>query len=386
MKNKNYLLFNPSMIIIVVLLIILIPVFIWSKSAYLEQVTHAKGSVIASAKTQSIQTAIDGVIDNILVKEGAHVKQGEKLIILDKTQIEASYEAIFAKVAALSATLSRLKSEVYGIPLTFSKDVEKYPEFENMQRSLFDRRQLSLSDELKIYYESLDLLTNELKIYEILLKHGDIGQIEINKLKQQIIDIKGKITNRKNKYFQDSQTELNKVEEELSTRLQELEEKKVNLEHTTIVASKDSIVKNILITTQGAKVRAGEIILELVPTNDKLIVEAKIDPKNFSFIKVGQKVAVKLDAYDYSIYGIFNGKVSYISPDALEDKTNRDTEYYFRVLIELNNEELISKNGKIIKINPGMSCDVDIITGKRTVFDYIVKPITKTLSESFKER
>ncbi len=103
-------------------------------------------------------------------------------------------------------------------------------------------------------------------------------------------------------------------------------------------------------------------------------------------IKLGQKAAVKLDAYDYSIYGIFHGVVSYISPDSLSEKTQKGEEFYFRVQIELDTKELIAKNGKKIEISPGMSATIDIITGEKTVFDYMTKPIVKTLSESFKER
>ena len=270
--------------------------------------------------------------------------------------------------------------------MVFSADVKQYPEFVSAQTALFKRKQKAINDEVSVYQESLTLLESELKLNSLLLKTGDIGAVEINKLKRQIIDIKGQITNKQNKYFQDSLAELTKTEEELSTRLQELEDKKATLEHSSITAPVDAIVKNILITTQGAKVRPGDVILELVPSNDKLIVEAKFNPKELSFIKLGQKAAVKLDAYDYSIYGIFHGNVSYISPDSLSERTQKGEEFYFRVQIELDTKELIAKNGKKIEISPGMSATIDIITGEKTVFDYMTKPIVKTLSESFKER
>ena len=385
-KNENSWFLNPIVIILGTLFVIVIPLIIWSKQATLEQISHARGNVIASAKTQSIQTAIDGVITKVWVKEGEKVKQGQELIILDKIQTQAAYDASFAKVAALNASLSRLKSEVYGIPLSFTEDVKQYPEFIITQTALFQRRQKALNDELGIIKESLLILQDELKLTSTLLKTGDIGNVEINKLRRQVIDLKGQITNKQNKYFQDSQTELTKTEEELSTKLQELEDRKATLEHSSITAPIDAIVKNILITTQGAKVKPGDVILELVPSNDKLIVEAKINPKELSFIKLGQKTAIKLDAYDYSIYGIFHGNVSYISPDTLIERTQKGEEFYFRVQVELDTKELIAKNGKKIEIAPGMTADVDIVTGDRTVFDYLTKPITKTLSESFKER
>jgi multidrug efflux pump subunit AcrA (membrane-fusion protein) len=384
-ENTRWFL-NPIIIVVGTFLIIVLPAFFWSREAYLEQSSHAKGTVIASAKTQSIQTAIDGIINKILVKEGQLVAKDEEIIILDSVQNQAAYDAIFSKVAALNAALARLKSEVYAVPLVFPSDVQQYPEFITTQTALFKRRQTAIQDEVSIIKESLTLLNQELVLYNSLLKMGDIGIVEINKLKRQIIELKGQITNKQNKYFQDSQAELTKTEEELSTKLQELEDKKVTLEHSSIIAPINAIVKNIVITTQGAKVKPGDVILELVPSNDKLIVEAKINPKELSFIKLGQKAGVKLDAYDYSIYGIFHGIVSYISPDALSEQTKKGEELFFRVQIELTTKELIAKNGKTIEISPGMTAEVDIITGERTVFDYMTKPIIKTMSESFSEK
>lgn len=386
-RNENgSWLFNPVTVIFSTLLIIVMPVLYWSKQATLEQISRATGIVIASAKTQSIQTAIDGVVNKVLVKEGEYVKEGEEIIVLDKIQTQAAYDSSFAKVAALNATLVRVKSEIYGKALVFSDEFKQYPEFVSAQTALFKRKQKALNDEIAVLKESLLILEEELRLNTSLLKTGDIGKVEINKLKRQIIDIKGQITNKQNKYFQESLGELTKVEEELSTKLQELEDKRVTLEHSSITAPVNAIVKNILITTQGARVRPGDVILELVPSNDKLIIEAKFNPKELSFIKSGQKAAIKLDAYDYSIYGIFSGRVSYISPDSLSERTEKGEEFYFRVQIELDNKELIAKNGKKIEITPGMSASIDIITGERTVFDYLTKPIVKTISESFQER
>ena len=384
-ENNSWTL-NPIFIVLGMLFIVIIPILIWSKQAYLQQISHASGIVITSAKTQSIQTAIDGVINTVLVKEGENVNQGQEIIVLDKIQTQAAYESTFAKVAALNATLVRVKSEIYGKPLIFSDEFNQYPEFVSTQTALFHRKQKALNDEVGVYKESLKILEDQLKLFRSLLKTGDIGTVEINKLRREIIDIKGQITNKENKYFQDSLSELTKTEEELSTRLQELEDKKVTLEHSSITAPVSGIVKNILITTQGAKVRPGDVILELVPSNDKLIIEAKFNPKELSFIRLGQKAAVKLDAYDYSIYGIFKGVVTYISPDSISERTQKGEEFYFRVQVELDTKELIAKNGRKIEISPGMSSNIDIITGERTVFDYITKPIVKTLSESFQER
>lgn len=387
MRNNNSTIFlNPLVIIFGTLFILLVPFLMWSKDAYLEQISHATGSVIASAKTQSIQTAIDGVITEVLVHEGEQVRKDQELVLLNKQQNQAAFEAINGKVAALKAALTRLKSEVYGVALKFPDELKDYSEFVSTQTELYHRRKKALNDDIFALNESLSLTQSELNLNLPLLKTGDIGATEIIKLKKQIADMKGQITNKQNRYFQEAQVELTKIEEDLSIKLQELEDKKVNLEHSVIYAPMDAIVKNILITTKGAKVRPGDVILELVPSSDKLIVEAKFHPRDLSFIQIGQKAAVKLDAYDYSIYGIFHGIVKYISPDALIEKTQKGEEFYFRVQIELDTKELITKNGRKIEISPGMTANIDIVTGERTVFDYLAKPIVKTMSESFQER
>lgn len=377
---------NPLWIVFGSLLIVIVPFFTWASIATLDQVSHAQGQVIASAKTQEIQSANDGVIQKIFVREGDHVAKGEKLIILEKDQAQAAYDDSSAKVAALRASLVRLRAEVYGKPLVFPPDVVRYGEFVANQTELFYRRQQALNDEISALNDSLKLAEEELALNLPLLEHGDIGSTEIIRIKRQIADLKGQISNKRNKYFQDSQTEMTKAEEDLSTKEQELADRGITLERTTVTSPMDAIVKNILITTQGARVRPGDLILELVPSGDELIVEAKLSPSDISFIRPGERAAVKLDAYDYSIYGIFHGKVKYISPDTLIEKTAEGEKHYFRVQIALDQTRLVSKTGKKIDVVPGMTAQIDIITGERTVLNYLAKPIIKTLSESFHER
>lgn len=377
---------NPLWIVFGSLCVVIVPFLVWASYAQIDQISHAQGQVIATAKTQSIQSANDGVVDKIYVSEGQSVKKGDKLIVLEKSQAQASYDDSSAKVAALQAALVRLRAEVYGKPLIFSAEVKHYSDFVENQTALFHRRQQALNDEISALNESLKLAQDELNLNLPLLKSGDIGATEIIRLKRQIADLKGQISNKRNKYFQDSQAEMTKAEEELSTKEQELTDRSITLERTTIVSQMDAIVKNIILTTQGARVRPGDVILELVPSGDQLIVEAKLSPSDISFIKKGQKAAVKLDAYDYSIYGIFHGSVKYISPDTLVEKTERGDKNYFRVQIALDQTQLISKSGKKIEIAPGMGTQVDIITGSRSVLAYLTKPLTKTFSESFHER
>lgn len=388
-KNLPYLVrLNPLLLIFGSLLLVIVPFLIWANYAYIDQKSTTKGNIIASKKTQKIQSAIDGVIDEIKVKEGQFVSNGDTLVTLEKRQNKAALDGIQAKVASLRVKLFRLNAEVYGKKLIYPSNfiAKEYIEFINTQKKLFSLRQKAIKDEVKSLQNSINLKKEELKLNRPLVKSGDIGRIRLIEIEKEISELKGKVLNSKNKYFQTAQEEMTKAEEELSINEQLLNEKEVTLQRSVISSQMDAIVKDILITTRGAKVRPGDIVLELVPVDDKLIIEAKLSPIDISYVKVGQTAYVKLDTYDFSIYGMFMGKVSYISPDTIIEETNKGEEYHFKVQITLDKKELLSKNSEPIKIAPGMGAQVDIITGERTVMHYLTKPIIKTLDESFIER
>lgn len=379
---------NPVLLIFGMFLFVVIPFIIWSNYSILEQRSSAHGQVIVTTKTQKIQSAIDGVIDDIKVYEGQRIKKGDLIISLEKEQNKASMDAIKAKVASLKVKLHRLKAEVYGGNLEYSDNFvdEQYKDFISTQLKLYNLRQKALIDEVQTLKKSLKLKEEELRLNKPLVASGDIGRMKLIDIEREIADLKGKILSTENKYFQTSQEEMTKVEEELSINEENLIEKSVNLQRSDIFAQMDAIVKEVIITTKGAKVKPGDVILELVPLDEDLIIEAKLTPADISFIKVGQKAHVKFDTYDFSIYGMFDGKVVFISPDSIVEQTNKGDEFYFKVQIKLDKKKLVTKTGTELEITPGMGAQVDIITGERTVLTYLTKPIIKTLDESFKER
>ncbi len=376
---------NPLAVILGSFFILLIPFLLWSYFAKLEQISRANGQVIAVSKKQAIQSANDGVVKDIYVKEGQLVKKGEVIARLELSEFKADVEAIKANIAATEAHISRLKAEVFKKNLVFTPLSLEYPEFVSSQKELFKRKQDALNDEIKVLQSALKLARDELNLNLPLVEKGDIGATELIRLKRQVAELEGEIINKRNKYLQESQSELTKYEQELSTLKQEFTDKSVTLERAEIYAPVDAIVNNILITTKGAKLRAGDILMELVPTDD-LVIEAKLKPSEISFIKIGQKALVKLDAYDFSLYGSFDGEVKHISSDTILEKTAKGDEYFFRVLVSLNGKEVLSRAGKKVTILPGMGGQIDIITGERTVLSYLAKPIIKTLDESFTER
>ncbi len=371
-------------------LVIVIIFLVWASKAELEIVSMARGQVIASARTQIIQSANDGVISSLLVREGEKVIKGQLLVSLERSQALASQNDALGKVAALNAALVRLHAEVFGGPLVFSATVKKYPHFVKNQTELFNRRQQALKMEIEALENILKLAREELELNKPLLASGDIGKTEVIRLERSVAELNGQISSRRNKYFQDAQTEMTKVEEDLGTQMQSLSERTTTVERTEILSPANGIVKKIQITTPGAKVRPGDVVMELLPTDSTLIIEAKLKPADLAFIKKGQSAAIKLDAYDYSIYGSLKGTVSYISPDSISEDSRQGEQIYYRVHVEINDSDIKDRNikhpGKKIEIQPGMTGSVEIKTGKKTVLKYLTKPLNKTLTESLRER
>lgn len=359
---------------------------LWANWAELDQITRAPGQVIASARNQVIQVAEGGVLTKLPVREGAQVKRGQLLARFDKTKTEAAYLESAARAAALGASIARLNAEVFGSELQFPPELDEYQQFRASQLSLFKKRQGAVHDEVTALQSSMALVKEELDMNLPLLKTGDVSRAEIIKLQRQLADIQGQITNRRNRYLQDSQTDLVKAQEDLTGVLQVLAQRKEQLDLTEVVSPMDGIVRNVRLTTLGGVARPGEEIMQIVPVDDDLIVEAKVKPADIAFVKPGLPATVKLDAYDYSIYGSLAGEVTYISADTLNEDVRANEQPYYRVQVKTSVHQLAGSGNKRIDIQPGMTATVEIKTGRKTVLRYLTKPITKTLSESMGER
>jgi len=358
----------------------------WAHWAELDQITRASGQVIASSRNQVIQSPEGGVLAELPVREGAQVKRGQLLARFDKTKTEAGYLESAAKAAGLMATVSRLNAEIFGGKPKFPPELDNYPEFRTNQLALFNKRQSAMRDEIAAMEKSRKLIKEELEMNMPLLKTGDVSRAEILKLQRQVADIEGQITNRRNKYLQDSQAELSKAQEDLAGVTQIVTQRKEQLDFTEIHSPMDGIVRNVRLTTLGGVAKPGEEIMQIVPVDDDLIIEAKVKPADIAFVKPGLPATVKLDAYDYSIYGTLEGEVVYISADTLNEDVRANEQPYYRVQIKTSIHGLTGKNNERIDVQPGMTATVDIKTGKKTVLRYLTKPITKTISESMGER
>jgi adhesin transport system membrane fusion protein len=231
----------------------------------------------------------------------------------------------------------------------------------------------------------LKLAEEELQMNRQLEAEGDVSRAEVLRLQRSVADIRAQMVNKKNKYFQDAQAELSKAEEDYAGILQNLTQKREQLDRVELKSPMTGTVKNVKITTLGGVIKSGEEVMQIVPDGDALMVEVKVKPADIAFIKPGLYAIVKIDAYDYSIYGTLNGKVSFISPDTLTEETKGADQTYYRVQI-LTDGKGFSSSKKNLEIQPGMTARAEIITGKNTVLSYLIKPITKTLKESLTER
>lgn len=359
---------------------------LWASLANIDQITRGQGQIIASSRTQVIQAADGGVLEDLLVREGDEVERGQLLARLERTKAEASWREARAKVGALSATVSRLKAEVFDRPLEFSADAEAFPEFRQNQVDLLRKRRENIDQEIKALARMRDLASRELNMTEPLLKTGDVSMAEVLRLQRQVADLEGQITNRRNRYLQEIQAEMTKTEEELAGAKQLLVQRADLLANTQLKAPVNGTVKNVRITTRGGVLRPGDELMQIVPNEDALIVEAKVKPADVAFLKPGLDVAVKIDAYDYTIYGSLDGKLVYISADTLSEDLKQGDQPYYRVQVKTESPRFARRPNEAIQLQPGMTATIEIKTGQNTVLNYLLKPIVKTMSESMGER
>ena len=376
---------DRSRLSIWIALVGIIILVVWASFAKIDQVTRAKATVIASARTQEIQASEGGVLTKLAVVEGQEVKAGQLLVVLEEERAQAAVDNSASKTAALKAKLARLNAEIFEQPLVFPKEVESYPEYVQNQRALYNRRRQAINEDVSSLEKMLVLAKQELSMNEPLLEYGDVSQADVIKLSRQVADIEAQINNKRNKYFEEAQTEMTKAQEDLDTELEQLRDRAQVLEEKRLMAPTDGKIKNINVTTIGGVVKPGEVIMQILPTSSDLVIDAKVSPADIAYVKEGQDATVKLDAYDYSIFGAMNGTVNYISPDTLMEQTPKGEEPYYRVLIVIKGAEFKGRGNEIV-IKPGMTASVDIKAMERTVLSYLTKPLTKTLSEGLGER
>jgi adhesin transport system membrane fusion protein len=377
---------GPSRLLLVVTFIGLSIFLAWAYFAKIDEVTRAPGTVISSSRTQVIQSQDGGTLEALLVKEGDTVEAGQKLATLQRARAEAIYLETRAKAVGLSATAARLRAEVFGGKPQFPAEIKNYPDYRDNQMALFKKRQDALNEDLNAIASMKTLVEKELAMNLPLVAAGDVSLTEVLRLQRQVADMQSQMTNKRNKYFQDSQAELNKTEEDFAGAEQLLAQRKNLLDQTELTSPMRGIVKNVRITTQGGVIRAGEEVMQIVPLEDDLLIEAKVSPSDIAFLSLGLRATVKIDAYDYTVYGNLPGTIVFISADTLSENLQQNEKPYYRARVRTTGRQFSARPNAQIDILPGMTATIEMQTGRKSVLQYLTKPIVKTLNESLGER
>lgn len=397
----------------------------WAYFAQIDEIARGAGKVIPSGKNQIIQNLEGGIVEDILVKEGELVKKGEPLVKISNTKSQSSFETNKIKADSLQAKIIRLKAQATGKEFIVSKELKnEIPRFIANEKSLYltnvnelnskittlreklkQRQQELLEAKIHISHlrDSYKMISQEVRMTEPMVKKGIRSKIDFLKLKREANDIeerylttkksiprlrsaiqeaKSAINSTKLLFQSDAKTKLNDAMAQYRAINANNTSFKDQITRTLVKSPMKGIIKNIFIHTVGGVIKPGEDIMEIVPSDEKLLVEVKIKPSDIAFIYYGQRAIVKFSAYSFSIYGGLNGKVVLISPDTIKDKKGK-TFYMVRIQTDKN---YIAYKGKKLKIIPGMTTTVNIITGKKTILDYILKPILKTKENMFTER
>jgi adhesin transport system membrane fusion protein len=374
--------------LLALLFIGLIAFIIWAMFFSIDEVARASGEVIASSRVQVIQAVDGGVLSQLNVKEGDRVQPGQVLARLDQTRIGASVGETAARLFALKAKAARLRAEVTGADNPNFPDATGTSAREqiDVERALFKQRRHGLQEELRTLQVAFDLGKKKLALIEGLLKSGDVSGSELLNAQNAANDAEARLINRKNKFLEDARVELARAEDETAQNQQVLARREQEKQDAVFTASVSGIVKNVRVTTVGGVLRAGEEIMQIVPLDDLLIVEAKVLPADIARVRPGLEANIRFDSFDYTIYGSVAGKVTYVSADTIKEDTSRGKDTYYRVHISPTKSPVITTTGRPLEILPGMTTQVDIRTGDRTLMNYLLKPLRKTLAEALRDK
>jgi adhesin transport system membrane fusion protein len=399
---------------------------IWASFAKVDEVTRGEGKAIPSSKLQKIQNLEGGIIAEIYAKEGEIVEVGQPLLRLDETRFASNVGETEADRQAMALRVERLSAEVEDRPLSIDPELRKAaPNQTASEESLYQSRKQQLHDEIAgleqqlvqrqqelrefnskraQYANSLQLLRQEIAMSEPLVAQGAVSQVEILRLRRSEVENRGqmdatalaipraeaairevqsKIEETRGKFRSDALTQLNEARTELNKATATGKALDDRVSRTLVTSPVRGIIKQLLVNTIGGVIQPGSDIVEIVPLDDTLVIEAKILPKDIAFLHPGQEATVKFSAYDYTIYGGLKAKLEQIGADTITDEDKKTTYYLIRLRTDRSH---LGSDAKPLLIIPGMVATVDIMTGEKTIMSYLLKPIMKARSEALRER
>ena len=399
---------------------------VWAHFAVLDTVTRGQGTIVPSSRTQVIQNLEGGILAEILVHEGDIVDAGDVLVRIENTVAQASLEDARSQYLTLLATEARLVAEVDDKDeITFPPAVlNEAPTVASDQKRLFNARKRQLEAQVNVLEsqarqrkqevaemaskrqqleQSLSLARDEMSITKPLVEKGVMPRIELIRIERQVSDLEGeirtirtsiprlqaaqqeaeqRIVEMKATTKTDSSDELNKTRGELKSISQSLFAGQDRVTRTAVTSPVRGTVKDLKINTVGGVIQPGEDIMEIVPLDDTLLVEARIRPADIAFLRPDQKAVIKVSAYDFSIYGGLTAKLERISADTIKDQQG---ESFYHVYLRTE-ENSLHHHGDTLPIIPGMTVTAEILTGQKSVLDYLLKPILKAKESALRER
>lgn len=384
-RTSRYLIRTMALVLAVALL--------WAASFQLDEITRGTGKVIPSSREQVIQSLDAGVLAEMLVHEGDAVVKGQVLLRIDDARTGPMFREAREKWLALSAQAARLQAEAYGMPLRFPVHVQSQTDIVKRETQAFRARRQALNEQMTAMQQSLTQLSAELDLVAPLVAQGVMSQVELLRLKRQQADLQSTMAERRNRYLTEASNELVRVESDLAQTRENTLAREDALRKTVVRTPMDGIVKNVQYTTLGAVIQSGQSILEIVPVQDEMVVEAYVKPSEVAFLKVNQPAVVKLSAFDFNKYGGLQGVLEHISPDTLTgDGKGRAPgsppvnleEGHYRILVRITDTQL-HRHGMDMRASPGMSALVEIKTGQKTVLEYLLRPV-QALTQALRER
>lgn len=375
---------------------LIILVLIWAKFAILDEVAVGQGKVIPSMQVQKIQNLEGGILVGIYVKEGDIVKKNQILARMDSNQFLSDYQTARVKYYSLLASNARLIAEQSGAKtVDFPEEVKKdAPGMVAIEQNLFTQHQQQLAATMDTAKENYELAKQQYNITKPMVAEGLMSKLDLLRTQSSMNEAKGKIDQAYEEYQSKAHDLYNKQSAEFDQVKDAMVALKAKLSRTTIRSPVHGIVNDISISTIGGVIKPGEDIMTVVPIGDSLLIEAKIRPQDIAFIHANQSAKVKFTAYDSSIYGGLDGKVLYISADTITaapgspDSTAPpgQSQTFYKILVKTETNHLVDRAGKALPIIPGMVCTVDVLTGKRSVLSYMLKPIIKAQQSALRER
>ena len=384
---------QASRLLVWVTTLTLIVGLVWAALFSLDEITRGQGKIIPSSREQVIQSLDSGVLREMLVREGDLVDKDQVLLQMDDARSGAGYREANEKFLSLLATATRLRAEASNAELKFPTELNDQPQLVKQETQAYQARKQALAESLQAVDGSLAAIGREISLTEPLVKGGVMSEVELLRLKRQQSELMGQRAERKNRYLTDANNELTRVSSELSQTKENASARQDAYLHTTIKSPMKGVVKNVQVTTIGGVIQAGQPILEIVPTEDEMMVEAYVKPSEVAFLKVGQQAVVKLSSYDFNKYGGLDGELEHLSPDTLKDERQQRRpganpadmeEGYYRILVRIKDTNLV-RNGKKMEATPGMTATVEIRTGQKTVLEYLFRPL-QNVTQALRER